>query len=189
MRLWLVPVLACVVAALQMACAIDGTLTPWKGGGFGMFAVIDGPTNRFLAIDAIDHAGRAYRVVRPRGEAGVDPALAPRYLSRTLAFPSEARLRRIAEAVLRAPMVPVPDGVGGLPTRLRFSTLSRYLTTLAEQPALQIVGSAGRASPSLTIATVRVRVLHFVFQPDESRVQLTRLGPQALVHVAADSDP
>jgi hypothetical protein len=153
-----------------------------------MFAVIDRPTNRFPAIEVIDRDALVYRVLLPRGEAVVHPALASRHLVRTLTFPSEARLRRIAEAVSRAQMVPVPDDVGGLPTRLRYSTLSGHLSTLAEQPTLQIVGSAGRSAASLAIATVRVRVLHLVFQPDESRVKLVRLGPQAVVHLPPDVD-
>ena len=58
-----VPMLALGVASTQMMCATQGTLTPWKGGGFGMFASIDGPGTRVLATQAVDDSGNQYRVV------------------------------------------------------------------------------------------------------------------------------
>jgi len=40
------PALLAVVACVQIGLARLTPLTPWKGGGFGMFATIDGASNR-----------------------------------------------------------------------------------------------------------------------------------------------
>ena len=45
-----VPALLCVVALGQITLARYSTLTPWTGGGFGAFASVDHPKNRFLSV-------------------------------------------------------------------------------------------------------------------------------------------
>jgi hypothetical protein len=44
------PALLAVVACVQVGLARLTPLTPWKGGGFGMFATIDGAANRRTEI-------------------------------------------------------------------------------------------------------------------------------------------
>jgi hypothetical protein len=58
------PILLCLVAAVQIARVLLLAQTPWKGGGFGMFASIDRPETRFA---------KAY-LLTDRGEM---PALVP----------------------------------------------------------------------------------------------------------------
>ena len=48
--IYLPPMMLVVVATCQMVFAHSGTLTPWKGGGFGMFSTIDSPAGRVVAI-------------------------------------------------------------------------------------------------------------------------------------------
>jgi hypothetical protein len=44
------PVLLSAVALFQIYAARTAWLTPWKGGGFGMFSTVDSPGVRFLRI-------------------------------------------------------------------------------------------------------------------------------------------
>jgi len=44
------PALLAVVGCLQIGLARLTPLTPWKGGGFGMFATIDGAANRHTQV-------------------------------------------------------------------------------------------------------------------------------------------
>lgn len=44
------PLLLLLVAGIQIYLAKTANLTPWKGGGFGMFSTNDGNANRFLRI-------------------------------------------------------------------------------------------------------------------------------------------
>lgn len=51
---WGAPVLLCAVACLQIFLAMTKSLSPWKGGGFGMFSTVDSPDARFLRIYLIN---------------------------------------------------------------------------------------------------------------------------------------
>jgi hypothetical protein len=71
----------------------DG-LSPWLGGGFGMFSSFDGWSHRYL---------RAYAVREGvRRELEIPAALRPE-VAAALALPSDARLRGLAEALVDAP--------------------------------------------------------------------------------------
>lgn len=47
---WGSPLLLCAIACLQIFLAMTKSLSPWKGGGFGMFSTVDSPDSRFLRI-------------------------------------------------------------------------------------------------------------------------------------------
>ena len=51
---WGAPVLLCAIACLQIFLAMTKSLSPWKGGGFGMFSTVDSPDARFLRIYLIN---------------------------------------------------------------------------------------------------------------------------------------
>lgn len=61
---WGVPILLCAVACLQIFLAMTKSLSPWKGGGFGMFSTVDSPDARFLRIYLIN-GGEETAVVLP----------------------------------------------------------------------------------------------------------------------------
>ena len=54
---WLPSVILIGVATLQIYLAYTANLTPWKGGGFGMFAVIDSPSMRVISVEALTEEG------------------------------------------------------------------------------------------------------------------------------------
>ncbi len=75
------PLLLAGVAAIQMSLALTAQLSPWKGGGFGMFASNDGLPFRELRVfvsapmrseelevppSLLDRAARAATFPRPR---------------------------------------------------------------------------------------------------------------------------
>jgi hypothetical protein len=98
-RLRLLPVaLLVAVACAQIALAHRAGLSPWVGGGFGMFSTTDGWGRRMVRAVA----------VRPgvRRELRVGPELG-RPLMRVLALPDERSLRALAE---RLAAEPSPDG-------------------------------------------------------------------------------
>ena len=51
---WGAPLLLCSIASLQIFLATTKSLSPWKGGGFGMFSTVDSPDARFLRIYLIN---------------------------------------------------------------------------------------------------------------------------------------
>lgn len=55
---WLVPGILGGIACAQILATQLGPLSPWKGGGFGMFSTVDGPGMRVLMAEGIDADGR-----------------------------------------------------------------------------------------------------------------------------------
>lgn len=86
-----------VVAAVQLVLVRTQGLSPWSGGGFGMFSTLDHASRRHL------HAF----VLRPglRREVAPPPEL-ERKIFRALTLPTRARLREIA---LELAETPLPD--------------------------------------------------------------------------------
>jgi hypothetical protein len=105
------PVLLAVVAAGQLWLAHSRALTPWCGGGFGMFSSVDGWGARHL------HAWL-------RGDGWRREVEIPRELhdleERALALPDTTRLRRLARALAAR-----DDGRLGPPSAVEILVLAR----------------------------------------------------------------
>lgn len=92
---WYLPVALLIgTAANQIVLTRTADLAPWSGGGFGMFATVDGWGNRHVAAFAIRPAVRRELEIPPElGEAE----------RRLRALPSEANARALAVALAEAP--------------------------------------------------------------------------------------
>ena len=102
----LLPCLILVAVALgQILLALTAGLSPWHGGGFGMFATTDSRGARHLHVFAI----------RPGLEREVRPPPPLEHLAqRVRALPSQSNLRSLA---LEIAALPAPDH--GPPTAVR----------------------------------------------------------------------
>jgi hypothetical protein len=87
-------VLLLAVAALQIVLARHADLSPWSGGGFGMFSTTDVWARRHLHVFAI-RPGLLSEVEIP--DELREPA------RRALALPAEGRLRALARALAELP--------------------------------------------------------------------------------------
>jgi hypothetical protein len=85
------PVLLVVVGLCQVGLAKTAGLTPWKGGGFGMFSTLDHGAYRGVGvvIEAPD-----------RSEAQDIPSSLEELAARTATCPSDSFLRRLAEGIV-----------------------------------------------------------------------------------------
>ncbi len=95
---WYLPIALLVgVACTQLVLAHAAALSPWAGGGFGMFSTTDAGGQRHLHAFAI----------RPgiRRELNMPRALYDQVL-RTLTLPTEANLRALAKKLAT---LPTPD--------------------------------------------------------------------------------
>ena len=81
------PLLLTLVALTQIVLARTLDLTPWKGGGFGMFSTLDHSAYRHIDV-VVDAPGRS--------EALEIPASLQDEAARAAACPSDALLRRLA---------------------------------------------------------------------------------------------
>lgn len=93
MPYWLPAALLVTVAVNQLRLAVTESLSPWSGGGFGMFSTTDSPGNRHL------HAFVQNEGIRR--EVAVPTHLSDR-IRRATTLPTRARLGRLAaELALR----------------------------------------------------------------------------------------
>jgi len=89
-RVWLPSTLLVVVAVVQIVLAHTAYLSPWKGGGFGMFASTDGTAGRFVRIYV--------KAPERSEEVTLQPSFADA-ASRAKLFPSTWMMTRLANAV------------------------------------------------------------------------------------------
>ena len=59
---WLAAIILCGVAILQLVLAGYYGLSPWKGGGFGMFSTVDAPPMRLITVEGLDQNGYLVRI-------------------------------------------------------------------------------------------------------------------------------
>lgn len=85
-------VLLVAVASVQIVLACTAHLSPWSGGGFGMFASTDSPARRHLHAWALRPGLRSELEIPKELET---PA------RRALALPVPSRMRPLAEALAR----------------------------------------------------------------------------------------
>jgi len=104
--LWLIPVVLCVIAVSQIIRAETTTLSPWKGGGFGMFATMDAPGLRFFTVQALREDGQHCTVKVPfkgMGEFGPFTSTMGRYQK---VIPTQRGLERIGVLLMESEFIP-----------------------------------------------------------------------------------
>jgi hypothetical protein len=85
------PTLLVVVAVIQIGLARTAGLTPWKGGGFGMFSTLD--HGAYRGVDIVIEAAE-------RSESLEIPPSLQTAAARAAAFPGDGLLRGLAEGVV-----------------------------------------------------------------------------------------
>ncbi|MGV2830120.1 hypothetical protein [Myxosarcina sp. GI1(2024)] len=96
---WLPSLILIGVALTQIYLARTASLTPWKGGGFGMFSAIDSPTMRVIWAEGLTLDGQILPLDLSSG-------LDVRTLRRISALPRQSDLEHIATQLLARPIVP-----------------------------------------------------------------------------------
>ncbi|MGI9430568.1 MAG: hypothetical protein ACR2PQ_00040 [Myxococcota bacterium] len=89
---WIAPALLALLAALQILLVHDANLSPWKGGGYGMFSTTDHSGFRTIRAFAVDASGEQ--------RVRIPAELRPEVL-RALDLPSDARLEHLAASLAR----------------------------------------------------------------------------------------
>ncbi len=136
-----------LVAIAQLSCSQFSTLSPWKGGGFGMFASSDSPWNRFISLTGEDYAGNIFRIDLPRTRFTYPRPLTADYLARVTIFPQKRSLEAVAAAVLSAHVVRV-DRDEPLSPRLQYSAYRQHVVG-GSSPSPQARSARAAASGNL----------------------------------------
>jgi len=97
---WLPCLILIGVATLQIYLAHTANLTPWKGGGFGMFAAIDSPSMRVIWAEALTQEGEVISLDLFR-------TLDVSTIRSLRSLPRQRDLEQIAPQLLAKPVVPI----------------------------------------------------------------------------------
>lgn len=187
-QFWLkgaVPVLLSTVAVAQMGLAGLGHLSPWKGGGFGMFASVDRPLNRSVVVAGRDLSGRLVAVSVPFGRFGGTGAFSREFLSRLRTFPTERKARLLARAVLLAELVNSTRSTDDYSARLTSSAIyGPPLLALRGDPVVEITSPHRRSAASMELREVQIRVVRLAYDVKAAKVSVV---PLVEVWVRSDS--
>jgi len=88
-----------MVALLQIYLTQTANLSPWKGGGFGMFGAIDAPAMRAIQAEGLDQDGKPIQL-------DVYSALDDRTIRRIRTLPRQSDLEQIAPQFIAQAVVP-----------------------------------------------------------------------------------
>jgi len=144
---YLPPALLTVVALQQMVLSRTADLVPWKGGGFGMFSSVDSERSRIIRAFVIAE-GREYPVASSIDELG-------RAVPKAAAYPTRARLERLAERMAELPWWLDPETRAASPDRGTGKPRRRIRPTAIRLQIFRIVfDSASRGAERLLLAEV-----------------------------------
>lgn len=151
--------LCCLIAARQFWAASHGPLSPWKGGGFGMFAATDHPGNRVLHCVGTTSDGE--QVVVRFGSLPPGAPISPGTVRRLHTYPTEADLQALAGALLPLDYV-------------RTDTSSRHqrYSLLAQNPGLS---DNVPTLPDWPVTVVAPRDLRLAGHPEADSLTLTAI--------------
>ncbi len=129
------PAILCAVALIQVGLTRTQDLSPWKGGGFGMFSTNDDRL-RPIRIWVTDSAGER--------EIGVPEGLG-KEAGRVTAMPSDRRLRGLARAIGHR-----EDPRGDTISRVRVSVWRARFAPLTLEPSYERLREVEVEVPSAT---------------------------------------
>ncbi len=167
---WVVPVLLIGIAVQQMLWVhVDG-LSPWKGGGFGMFSTVD---KRILRVQVVRGEGPPYSLDLISTNPVFETAK-----SRAITKPDEAALTKVAELMLAVDFVPVDlkqrllsQQIEGIPKpRQSAGAWSRYRMRGAHETWMG-------DEEAVRFQKVRVQVWRLRFDAETGRLASESVGP------------
>ncbi|WP_293121238.1 hypothetical protein [Moorena sp. SIO4G3] len=188
-----VPGLLATVALVQQYASHQLSLTPWKGGGFGMFSTLDSPAARFLRI----------YIVTDKGKTQVNlPKWLGKLATEVRTIPTKNRLLRLTRELAQSQWISYASPSSEPPTfnASERDTSRNYLSNLdseapdlidrQSQVQLQIqrltqllppeVLKKGKSLPSkaefVAVKEVQVEVWQYMFDPESSQVKAHKLS-------------
>ena len=181
-----VPCLLVLVALNQIRLAHTSWLSPWKGGGFGMFSSTDDPGQRFIGTEAGDSSDRPI-AIKMSFPGGILSTSSARRLS---CIPDQGLLQLVADQMLRLPFVPTGIRRESLIEKVRSGNPQSRLPVPAEggePPVYRVLTNRDpRVDPGrLTVLRrLTLQMWRLVFDPGTWRVTVPRLPISATSEVS-----
>ena len=168
------------VCAMQYLLVQTRGLTPWKGGGFGLFSTIDKGDNRAVACLAQDTEGRLCRIVMtPRELSGA--GFERDWFFKLLSYPQPERLKDLGSRLLAAEFQRAPSP-RELVKRFPFDPSGRlHFKSLERQPfplRMLTARTASRIPPEqrVRLRALRLSVWRWQFDPETTQMKWQSVG-------------
>jgi hypothetical protein len=147
-----IPAAALVCVALsQIFLVHSASLTPWRGGGFGMFSTTDRGTNRVLAVIGKDKTGNLFRIsITPRNVERVIGMSSVEFIKITN-MPTADALKQIGDLLLPLPFVDLTEE---RENKIQQGRLARIRLTHFFNPEFE----PDRFATPLTLAELKTRM-------------------------------
>jgi hypothetical protein len=176
------PMVLLVVLASHVSLRSSADLTPWKGGGFGMFSTIDSPASRIVRIELDTDVGPVPVAV---------PSALRDLAGEVRTAPSQGRLEHLARAMAAqwwvVPVLSVPD-VSSSPEDEPLRDLAvRALSHVLPSSTVRTIDPArfdGSRQQRLAVEAVHVSVLRLASEGGHGA-----LRPRAIRSVTVDVAP
>lgn len=175
MERWLVPGLLVAVAVAQCVLVITRDLSPWKGGGFGMFSSTDAPSMRVVSGEAVTTGGETIRVRALR-------ALSRDRRSGRRAMPGRRGLEALGAELMEMLFVPVSLQDDAAAAKLRAENPDLAWVFDPADPGAQRFYRPARATDpahgpgAVKIRALRLRWWRLVFDADQDRLITRPIG-------------
>lgn len=172
------PLVLVAVAGRHVQLRASSDLTPWKGGGFGMFSTVDSPGSRLVRVELTSEWGRLPVAV---------PADLQDLAAEVRAAPSQARMATLAQAladeVWVAPRLPGADEAGSAEDAALDQYALEVLATVAPVDVVQAVPRA-RFDPAtqqrVQVDSVEVAVYRLSVDDEDRTDSDTTVRPEAI---------
>ncbi len=182
---WLPPGVLVVVALTQLLLAHTRNLTPWKGGGFGMFASTDGLSSRVVACTGTTSGGESIRI-------DALAAVSEDRSDNLRAMPATPALHRLGWTLLPLEFVPETVRRDAAADRLRSENpeLAPFLEPTAPGGP-RVYRPARRSDPADTpvvrIVSTKLQWWRITFDAEGRQLRTERIGLE--VTVPAPGEP
>ena len=152
---WLPAIILVSIAGNQVRLVHSRDLSPWRGGGFGLFSTIDRATERRISCVGIDTEGEIRMLKLGFTGTGPEYGFDSSFRKRLQAFPDREQMERLGEMLLSADFLPAGE---------RFYRLR---------------GWNDRGIPSgqtRRLTAVRIAVWKLRFEPESLRMRWKQVG-------------
>ena len=148
---WAVPLLLIGIALRQIVLVYTVGLTPWKGGGFGMFSSVDKARSRLIVVRGITSTGQSIKIELN----SANHIFSNSKLKFLKTIPQTELLQELAYKLLDAQLRP---------------TKKEGVYRLAKKKSL--------SSQVVYLQQVKVQVWNFQFDPQTHRIWYEPLSPE-----------
>jgi hypothetical protein len=174
------PATLLLVAGLQFYGVSAADLSPWKGGGFGMFSTVDSPASRML---------RCYIATDSKVFNAEIPARLSRLAGIATSLPTEERLEALAQALAEVTWVPAEYGYAYVDGKITPKLIPPRESSGSDTPEHGGPPSLRSLEPSepppvagsiVRPRAIRVEIWKTYFDPEHARLNLSRFRKETI---------